>query len=104
VLNFVASSSTSFPTIKMVSKKAGNGQSGQVAVKSSPGPIAGFDCSDADQGDPCRWGDYASATPDPSNSSRIWNVSEWASGNKPACTTALNCPATWRTQIFVVNP
>jgi hypothetical protein len=87
-----------------VSKKGSNNQSGQVAVKSSPGPIAGFDCSDADQGDPCRWGDYASATPDPSNSSRIWNVSEWASGNKPACTTALNCPATWRTQIFVVNP
>jgi hypothetical protein len=104
VLNFVASSSSSFPTIKMVSKKGNDGQSGQVAVKQSPGPIAGFDCSQSDQGDPCRWGDYASATPDPSNSSRIWNVSEWASGNKPACTTSLNCPATWRTQIFVANP
>jgi hypothetical protein len=31
-------------------------------------------------------------------------VSQWASGNKPACTTVLNCPATWRTQIFVANP
>jgi hypothetical protein len=102
VLNFVASSSSSFPTIKMVSKKGKNDQSGQVAVKQSPGPIAGFDCSKS--GQPCRWGDYASATPDPSNSSRIWNVSQWASGSKPACTTQVNCPATWRTQIFIANP
>jgi hypothetical protein len=104
VMNFVASSSSSFPTIKMVSKKGGDDQSGQVAVKQSPGPIAGFDCSDSDQGDPCRWGDYAAATPDPSNSSRIWNVSQWASGNEPPCTTSLNCPATWRTQIFIASP
>lgn len=104
VMNFVASSSSSFPAIKMVSKKGGDNQSGQVAVKQSPGPIAGFDCSDSDQGEPCRWGDYAAATPDPSSSSRIWNVSQWASGNKPPCTTSLNCPATWRTQIFVASP
>jgi hypothetical protein len=117
VLNFVASSSSSFPAIKMVSKKGGNSQSGQVAVKQSPGPIAGFDCSGSGEGgepdagkvessdsDLCRWGDYASATPDPSNSSRIWNVSQWASGNKPACTTPANCPATWRTQIFIASP
>jgi hypothetical protein len=104
VLNFVASSRSSFPTIKMVSKKGNNSQSGQVTVKQSPGPIAGFDCSGSDEGEPCRWGDYASATPDPSNSSRIWNVSQWASGNQPACTTSLNCPATWRTQIFIAAP
>jgi hypothetical protein len=102
VTNFVASSSSSFPTIKMVSKKAGKDQSGQVVVRQSPGPIAGFDCSKS--GEPCRWGDYASATPDPSDSSRIWNVSQWASGNIPPCTTSLNCPATWRTQIFIANP
>jgi hypothetical protein len=102
VMNFVASSSSSFPTIKMVSKKGGDDQSGQVAVKQSPGPIAGFDCSES--GEPCRWGDYASATPDPSNGSHIWNVSQWASGNKPPCTTSLNCPATWRTQIFIATP
>jgi len=104
VLNFVTSSGSSFPSIKMVSKKKDSGQSSPVTVKNSPGPIAGFDCSDSNQGDPCRWGDYASATPDPKNSQRIWNVSEWASGNKPACTTAFNCPATWRTQIFVASP
>jgi hypothetical protein len=103
LMNFVASSSSSFPTIKMVSKKGGDDQSGQVLVKQSPGPIAGFDCFNQN---PCRWGDYASATPDPSatSPSKIWNVSEWASGNKPACTTSLNCPATWRTQIFIASP
>jgi hypothetical protein len=101
VVNFVASSGSSFPTIKMVSKKGGDDQSSQVLVKQSPGPIAGFDCF---QQNPCRWGDYASATPDPSASSKIWNVSQWASGNKPACTTPLNCPSTWRTQIFIASP
>jgi hypothetical protein len=70
-------------------------------VKQSPGPIAGFDCFNTS---PCRWGDYASATPDPSSSSKIWNVSQWASGNKPGCTTAFDCPATWRTQIFIAKP
>ena len=112
VLNFVTSSGSSFPTITMVSKKSGYSQSSPVTVKPSPGPIAGFDCDNSGgSGEPdetsselCRWGDYASATPDPSNSQRIWNVSEWASGNKPACTTPFNCPATWRSQIFVASP
>jgi hypothetical protein len=109
VLNFVASSASSFPTIRMVSKKGKNDQSGQVTVKQSPGPIAGFDCSDPGLGNEggsnlCRWGDYASATPDPSSSSRIWNVSQWASGSRPPCTTPFNCPATWRTQIFIAKP
>jgi len=44
VLNFVASSGSSFPTIKVVSKKGNNSQTDQVAVKQSPGRIAGFDC------------------------------------------------------------
>jgi hypothetical protein len=112
VLNFVTSSGSSFPTIKMVSKKGGSGQSSPVTVKRSPGPIAGFDCDNSGSGgEPdttssqlCRWGDYASATPDPKNSQRIWNVTEWASGNEPACTTTLNCPATWRTQVFIASP
>jgi hypothetical protein len=101
VLNFVTSAESIFPTIRMVSKKGGNDQSGSVVVKQSPGPIAGFDCFNTS---PCRWGDYASATPDPSSSSKIWNVSQWASGNKPGCTTAFDCPATWRTQIFIAKP
>lgn len=104
VLSFVASSSSSFPTIKMVSKKGSNGQSGQVTVKQSPGPIAGFDCYDSsDPSAPCRWGDYAAATPDPSDKSQIWNVSQWASGSKPIC-PGITCVATWRTQIFIANP
>jgi hypothetical protein len=68
LLNFNTSSSSSFPTIKMVSKKGNEDQSSQVKVKQSPGPIAGFDCSQS--GQPCRWGDYASATPDPAAARR----------------------------------
>ncbi len=105
VMNFVTSSGSSFPAIEMVSKKKGSGQSNPVLVKQSSGPIAGFDCAPF-PGEPlfCRWGDYAAAIPDPSTSSRIWNVSQWASGSKPPCTTLASCPATWRTQIFIANP
>jgi hypothetical protein len=105
VMNFVTSSGSSFPAIEMVSKKKGSGQTNPVVVKQSPGPIAGFDCAPF-PGEPliCRWGDYAAATPDPSASSRIWNVSQWASGSDPPCTTLANCPATWRTQIFIARP
>jgi hypothetical protein len=105
VMNFVTSSASSFPAIEMVSKRKGSPQSSPVLVRQSPGPIAGFDCAPL-RGEPlvCRWGDYAAATPDPNASSRIWSVSQWASGSKPPCTTPASCPATWRTQIFIAKP
>src|SRR5207247_4500160 len=68
VLNFHTSSSTTFPAIKMVSKLGSGAQSAPVLVKSSPGPLSGFDCSSATQF--CRWGDYAAATPDPSTANQ----------------------------------
>jgi hypothetical protein len=98
VLNFDSSSSAVFPQIRMVSKVGAGAQSGPVVVKSSPGPLSGFDCSSATQF--CRWGDYAAATPDPSTANQIWQVSQFAVGSGSGTTG----PATSRTQNFVATP
>jgi hypothetical protein len=99
LMNFNSSSSTTFPAVRMVSKVKKNNQSGQVLVTQSPGPLAGFDCSNG----LCRWGDYAAATPDPEDNSLIWNVSQWASGSNPPCPGA-GCVATWQSLNFVASP
>jgi hypothetical protein len=108
LMNFNSSSSATFPDIRIVSKKGKNSQSGQVLVLASPGPLGGFDCSGQGGGGEadaatCRWGDYAAATPDPKDKSKIWNVSQWASGEQPTC-PGLGCIATWRSQNFVASP
>jgi hypothetical protein len=98
VLNFNTTSSTTFPAIRMLSKIGAGAQSGSVLVKSSPGPLSGFDC-DAEILF-CRWGDYAAATPDPSTPNQIWQVSQFAVGAGSSTTG----PATSRTQNFVATP
>jgi hypothetical protein len=104
LMNFSSSSSGSFPEIRMLSKKGGKSQSGQVVVLASPGPLGGFDCANSSEdAATCRWGDYASATPDPKDKSKIWNVSQWASGELPVC-PGFGCVATWRSQNFVASP
>jgi hypothetical protein len=98
VLNFDTSSSTTFPTIRMLSKIGAGAQSGSVLIKSSPGPLSGFDCDSATR--LCRWGDYAAATPDPSTANQIWQVSQFAVGSG----SGTSGPATSRTQNFVATP
>jgi len=96
LMNFNTSSSATFPSIKMVSKVGGGAQSGQVPVFNGTKPLGGFDCNGTG---PCRWGDYAAATPDPSTSNRIWNVSQYGVGS--ASTAG---PATSRTWNFIATP
>jgi hypothetical protein len=98
LLNFNTTSSTTFPQIRMLSKIGAGAQSGSVLVKSSPGPLSGFDC-DAETLF-CRWGDYAAATPDPSTPNQVWQVSQFAVGAGSSTTG----PATSRTQNFVATP
>ena len=82
----------------MLSKVGAGAQSASVRVKSSPGPLSGFDC-DAERLF-CRWGDYAAATPDPSTANQIWQVSQFAVGAGSGDTG----PATSRTQNLVATP
>ncbi len=96
VMNFNASSTSAYPAILMVSKSSSGDQSSAVTVKQSPGPLGGFDC----QTTPCRWGDYAAATPDPAppaGSALIWQTSQFASG-----LTTTN--STWEAWNFVASP
>jgi hypothetical protein len=97
VMNFNTSSAATFPSIKMVSKIGGGAQSGQVAVFNGTKPLTGFDCT-APAPDPCRWGDYAAATPDPSTANRIWQVSQYGNG-APSSTFATS--KTWN---FIAKP
>jgi hypothetical protein len=97
LMNFNTSSSTTFPSVKMVSKVGGGAQSAQIGVFTGTKPLTGFDCT-APAPDPCRWGDYAAATPDPSTANRIWNVSQFGNG------TASSTSATSKTLNFVAKP
>ena len=60
-------------------------------------PLTGFDCT-APAPNPCRWGDYAAVTPDPSTANLMWNVSQWGNGS------ASSTFATSKTQNFVAKP
>jgi len=99
LMNFNTSSASTFPSIKMVSKVGSGAQSGQAAVKTGT-TLSGFDCSRVSETGSCRWGDYASATPDPSTSNTIWNVSQFGAGSGSG-TQGL---ATSRTQVFLAKP
>ncbi len=98
VMNFNTSSSTTFPSIKMVSKVGTNAQSGQVAVFNGTKPLGGFDCSQS-PARPCRWGDYAAATPDPSTANKIWQVSQFGNGSNTKAGFA-----TSKTLNFIAKP
>lgn len=98
VMNFNTSSSSTFPSIKMVSKVGSSAQSGQVAVFNGTKPLSGFDCRHAPQ--PCRWGDYAAATPDPSTANNIWQVSQFGAGTASTPNTVV----TSKTLNFVAKP
>lgn len=79
VLNFNTSSSSTFPAIKMISKRADASASSPVLIKQSPGFDADFGCNSSRV---CRWGDYAAATPDPAASASaavgvVWSTSMW---------------------------
>jgi hypothetical protein len=79
VLGFNTSSSQTFATIWMVSKVGAGAQSAPVLLKASTVPDTNFSCS------PCRWGDYAGATPDPAASltaehGEVWLTNQWTTG------------------------
>ena len=98
VMGAVSSSSSTFPVIKMVSKVGAGAQSAPVVVKSSPTFYRGFDCPP----NPCRWGDYAAATPDPSppaGTSRVWLTSQYAVNNPNP-----DSASGWGTWNWAANP
>lgn len=80
VLTFSSSSSSTFPSVRAVSKIGTAAQSGELVLVTSAGPMIDFSCKTT--GSTCRWGDYAGATPDPSASTlgstgTVWITNEW---------------------------
>ena len=80
VLGFNQSSTTIDVQIAMVSKFGAAPQSAPVLVKTSPGPNVDAYCFSSGRG-ACRWGDYSSASPDPTpgttHTGRVWLTNEW---------------------------
>jgi hypothetical protein len=89
VLGFNTSSSTSYPALRMVSKRGAAGQSAWVLVQQSTGANQDPSC-----GPVCRWGDYAGAVPDPNPAAggRVWLSGEW---NLPSSGAASYVWRTW---------
>ena len=89
-----------FPAIRYVTKPAGGAQTAWpgVLVVQSPGRNVDFSCASA----PCRWGDYAGASPDPTpaggTGGTVWLANQW---NTKSIT---GNDVDWRTQIFSVSP
>ena len=55
-----------------------------------------LECGGATDVDPCRWGDYSAASPDPRNAHAVWGTNELAG---PRTTTSYN----WKSRNFAVS-
>ncbi|HEY2775971.1 MAG TPA: hypothetical protein VGK20_18165 [Candidatus Binatia bacterium] len=101
VISFNSSSTTTNPAL-LVASKIGTGRVSQVTqIGTSSGAENTFECSE--NGDTCRWGDYAAGTPDPKApldavTGRVWGTSMLA------VPLAAYDDAAWRTRNFVVKP
>ncbi len=95
VMGFNTSSSATFPSIQMVSKKGSAAQSAWVPITQPTGANVDFTC-----GPTCRWGDYSGATPDPvaSASGHVWLSGEW---NVPMTDGSATV---WRTWNWAAQP
>jgi hypothetical protein len=73
----------------------GTWAAGEIVLASSPATDTDRSCINP-AGDPCRWGDYAAATPDPVQQNLVWGTSEFntAAGSNPA----------WSNQNFAIAP
>ena len=105
VLSFNTSSASTFVDIRMVSKRGANTVSPQVVVRTSLGPDIDFGCPS--NGNVCRWGDYAAATPDPeapttgTSTGQVWLTSMWTQDGN---TTGGTSGTSWRTWNWAAKP
>ncbi|TMK80676.1 MAG: hypothetical protein E6G47_06355 [Actinobacteria bacterium] len=96
VLAFDTSSSSTDVAFQMVSKIGASAQSAFVLVRQSAGPNVDFTCF-APDGPPCRWGDYAGASPDPAATLTGSHGQVWLTDTYNVSSTN-NTNVDWRTQ------
>jgi hypothetical protein len=80
---------------RSASAALGTLNSGETVLAASTGADTDFSCY-SPYGPPCRWGDYAGASPDPSNPGVVWATEEWYSGS------SFGFPG-WGTQNFALK-
>jgi hypothetical protein len=85
---------------RMIWTAAGQMDPGEIVLATSPAGDSDFSCNYQGSGAPCRWGDYAGASPDPVNKNVVW-------GSNQAMTAQPGGPidTNWVTQNFsIVGP
>jgi hypothetical protein len=92
------SSTTMYPAIQLVWKKAGSTQSPLTKLVQATGPNVDFSCSDTGT---CRWGDYSGASPDPAATGTVGKV--WL-GNQYNLANGSTSSTAWRTWLLAVTP
>lgn len=100
VLGFNTSSESADVAIQMVSKIGAEAQSGFVLVQQSPGPNIDSSCFDTP---PCRWGDFAGASPDPAASPLGATGTVWLTGTYNQASVG-NRRIDWRTWNWEAQP
>ena len=76
----------------------GSLDAGELVIGQSSAADLDFTCGASTPATPCRWGDYAGATPDPSNDGVIWGSSQVTG----SCYIFCGLFAQWQTQNFAV--
>jgi hypothetical protein len=92
------SSTTAYPAIQLVWKKAGSAQSALTPLVQANAPNVDFTCSATA---PCRWGDYSGASPDPAATGSVGKV--WL-GNQYNLGGGTTSSTVWRTRLVAVTP
>jgi len=76
----------------------GSLDAGELVIAQSSATDLDFTCAYSRPSDPCRWGDYAGATPDPVNAGVVWGSSQITG----PCFILCGFFAQWQTQNFAV--
>ena len=61
---------------RMIWTAAGQMDPGEIVLASSTAGDSDFSCNFTGHGEPCRWGDYSGASPDPNNPNVVWGSNQ----------------------------
>jgi PKD domain-containing protein len=76
---------------------------GEITLDTSAAADQDFSCEPLFQGPPCRWGDYAGASPDPLDASAVWGSNQTLSPPHPLGISTLPDDPHWRTRNFALS-
>lgn len=82
--------------IRYAGTSAGQMAPGELVLATSSAADTDFSCNNPGPGVPCRWGDYAAASPDPLKTTLVWGTGEFNTASGPA-------PA-WSDENFAIMP